>query len=384
MNKYLYLIGFCFFIFPVILSDFFGYVAYLYYFLLVPLFPLIKYRKATFKLSVELIIYLLIVLLSEMYYGKITLSYFRDLVILFFSVGFAVFLSTRNIFCIYRFVDGLIAGITLCIIYYFIFARVDDSSLFRHTLPLFSASSLGFMSSIIYYYGLTGFINNKNRKTNASFLVLGVSCMMYALSKNAIFSLIIITLSYLIIRQKVKLSNVIITVFVLLIFASIFQEQISFIFDFLSADMERNSTRQLSDLSFSGRGPIWQTSFDYFMRHPLIGNGYNSAKDILIRHTYNSSTQAHSAFFQLLLTVGLIGTISFLLFFSKYLFKAFKSVQIKGYHLLDWSICMYLYVTLRCFTESSIAQNSTIDIFIYFLVIAIITAFNRKVKNTVM
>lgn len=380
MNKYLYTVGFCFFIFPVILSDFFGYVTYLYFFLFIPLFPLIKYRKAAFRLSAELIIYLLIVLLSEMYYGKITLSYLRDIVMLFFSVAFAVFLSTQSLSCIYKFVNGLIIGIIPCIIYYFIFASADDSSLFRYTLPMFSASSLGFMSSIIYYYGLAGCINDKKRKTNVFFMVLGISCMMYAMSKNAILSLIIVTLGYLIIRRKIRLSNVIIAVGVLVIFISIFQKQIDYIFDFLSTDMEHSSTDELSGLSFNGRGPIWQVAFDYFMQHPLIGNGYNSAEDILVKYTYNSSRQAHSAFFQLLLTVGVIGTISFLLFFFKYLFKAFKSVQIKGSHLLDWSICVYLYITLRCFTEGSIAQNATIDIFIYFLVIAVIMFFKSKVK----
>jgi O-antigen ligase len=86
--------------------------------------------------------------------------------------------------------------------------------------------------------------------------------------------------------------------------------------DVLAGHFSRtNDPTEISSLS--GRAQIWEHSWELITKNPILGYGYNSTKELLGTYKgfadYLSVDSAHNVYLQSLLSVGILGTIPFVI-----------------------------------------------------------------------
>ena len=122
-------------------------------------------------------------------------------------------------------------------------------------------------------------------------------------------------------------------------------------------------------------------AYDYFIEHPWFGNGYYHSQELLEKFTYNNATQAHSMYYQVIMTVGVVGAACLLIYYIRILY--YQRKLIKAYHK-DWMIIwfhgMCLYFLIRGFTEGSIAQCASLDSFLFVLISMCTIRYYKVIK----
>ncbi len=110
---------------------------------------------------------------------------------------------------------------------------------------------------------------------------------------------------------------------------------------------------------FSGRQIVWQSAFDVFLRHPIIGSGASveleSVKNIL-------TVSAHNTIMSILYIFGIVPTICYLLFFGK---KYDNATVYKPYRMNQFVAVSTLIIT---FLESFYMESYLGFLFMLFFI----------------
>lgn len=146
-------------------------------------------------------------------------------------------------------------------------------------------------------------------QTSASYLTIGILCMLWLLKNNTLIKKVIISQI-----------NLIVLVFILLSVYSIFNDWGTKSLDFF----------RLSNTLTSGRVNIWMAGLDLFKQSPLIGYGIYGFKIVTFWSQWTGNplgmSYAHSTLLQLLLDGGIILAIIFILIVFSYIEKVKNSL----------------------------------------------------------
>ncbi len=138
-------------------------------------------------------------------------------------------------------------------------------------------------------------------------------------------------------------------------------------------------------LSMSGRTSGWQMAWDYFLESPLTGHGMAAAGRVDLLGSHGAST-LHGAFFDVLVGVGLFGTLFWLMFLITpgiYLYmKGKKFTNNKVIRNVRAELLgLYSAIAIRTFTNSSLAFHDKETI--VFLSIAVISVMGPRVYELI-
>ncbi|MBR4326500.1 MAG: O-antigen ligase family protein [Bacteroidales bacterium] len=373
-----FIIGFCFYVLLVIINDIFANDILPIYLSVLSIVLLLTFYKNHFKhFYAELAIYFFVVIFSQSLFGSLFQGwYLKGILMLMTTLLLCQYLS-RNRTLSYSFTNGVVIGIVLSDIYYWIFSISNASFVLRHELYFFSASSLGLMGSLAYYYGLCHWVLNKNKYYLLLIIVSAISIFL-SFSKNAIIAMILISVLWLILIGRVK-KWVSILGFIILfgIFVGIFYiDVIIEVIEYVSLDIEKGETT--GSIQLNGRSAIWDEAIKAYNSSPWVGIGYGNLTTYLQKYSYNNAMQAHSTFYQLIGSVGIIGTIAIFVFITRIIIYTIKNFSKDKDALYHWCVCMLMYFLIRAITEGTFAQCYNMDVCIFFFVCSTICNYHYK------
>jgi O-antigen ligase len=248
-----------------------------------------------------------------------------------------------------------------------------------------------------------------------SFLKIFKNPRLYIYIFPLLLSLFILILS----GSKIGLASFILLMFLMLMF--MFKKKRTYVILFLficgliPVILNKPANKKLKNLvdyvkknekgieSLNGRSIIWEDVWKIIGKSKAFGYGYGSPRVVLTKD-YSSIIekdprlierdirQAHNAWLESLLNVGIIGTFFLLML----LLKTYKNIAylIKDWKKKDWFIYLLvlfylIYYTIRSVTEAAFAQASTIETIIFFSIVIIvrnyiaIQKFNKnELKNS--
>lgn len=384
-NRYIDLIAFAMGALPylsfVIIRDLGIDVEIVFYLIIAILSVIASKGNFNFRLlKPEFILYLLVVItVQTIEYGPFYKTFIKGVFVLFSAIMCANYVTKALEIRMSSFLKGMISCIALCELYILVFAQYRDSQFegMRRTLENFSASQVALAASLSIFWGFA----KMRAKMNIWYLlviVLATISVVASFSKSGMMApLVVIFIFTMFNSKKHLLRNSIlfglVAIVVLIIFNSAFQEIYSFV--------ENENTTQ-TDFTFNGRLPIWMEAYDFFLENPWFGNGYYHSQELLEKYTYNFANQAHSLYYQLIVSVGLVGTFSMTVYYIRVLFyirrirKKYSSMW-----LFVWFQCMCLYFLFRGITEASIAQCPSFDAFLFVIISMSTISVNKFLVN---
>lgn len=121
--------------------------------------------------------------------------------------------------------------------------------------------------------------------------------------------------------------------------------------------------------TFTGRTPIWEESLNYIGSRPLLGYGFSSFWTPRHIHLFSyaegwSIPNAHSAYIDLLLALGLVGLLTYLLVLSLGIRRAHSSYKENRSSGNGFVWMMLFFSFLHGLTESGIVEFSSLDSFV--------------------
>lgn len=376
----LFLIGMLFFCFPVIVADLYGGAGITNVYLLfvhILLFKIKKLSLAIRSIPKILLVYLIFILSVQTLFFGGNKYFLSGIFYITAALILAFYISENKEKRFYVFSKGLIVGLLISSIYFIVYASpdnyTDNNGGLRSCLKFFSISGAGIMASLGYYYGFSKLLKKVTIK-DIIICIISVAVVFRAMSKNAIISMVIVSVLVLIFLKRLRLHPMTLFWFcVTLLLASFFLfDRISALDEMIVIDTE--GSIKDGDVSINGRGYIWAICYQMVIDSPLIGKGYWGAVEYLAEATggglsdegMQGTTQAHNMILHSLISVGLIGTtllISYIISLWKKLKLLFKEQKNNPSFL--WVCCYMIYLIFRGITEASIAQCGTIDIFFF-------------------
>lgn len=322
----------------------------------------LKYLKK--YISLDLFLYIILIFFSEYYNNKYKFLSLEYAIFILSPLLCASAINKNTNYNLYKFLQGIIIILIPGILYIKLNGTPDPNSPMRLMLEHFTGSFIGFAYAMCYFIGFSLFLE-KPRTNNVLIMLLGISGIFLGFSKNAIIAIAFI--SFIISYQigKIKLNkNIFIFIISLIILAFIFGNYIDTFTDIMNSNIKNEGK-----ITYSGRTSIWEACYELIYQNPIFGNGYWTANSLLEEIApWKGVNQAHSAYFQALITVGIIGSICLWL----YMIRIFIYLQRLIKKQKDWSTLflynMYLYFLIRGFTEGSYAQAGSFDVFIFFIV----------------
>ena len=337
-----------------------------------------KYRLDLLKW--EFIAYLLIVFGVQTFeYAPYDKTFLKGVLYLVSAIFVANYIILSFEIRMHSFLKGLIASIVLSEIYILIFAQARDSQFegIRRTLEFFSSSQIALIASISIIWSFAKLSVSKGLNYYLVML-LGVVSVIAAFSKSGMVAPFVAIGFYILFYGK---KNIIryafgaaIIVFIIFYF---FQSSVTGFTDFIEKQNER------PEWDFNGRTSIWEIAILNFLNNPWFGNGYFHSQELLEQFTSLEATQAHSLYYQLLMSVGIVGTAAMLFYYIRILYYQTKLLKYNNQSwIVIWFNCMCIYFLIRGVTEASIAQCPSIDAF-FFVIISMSTIHLYKINKNV-
>ena len=138
-------------------------------------------------------------------------------------------------------------------------------------------------------------------------------------------------------------------------------------------------TKSIND---EGRDQLWNQAIDYFLQNPLTGIGWNNYKKIFTLR----ETHVHNIYLQLLCETGIIGFLSFIVFFVRSLIISFKNLKVSRNNSIEFSWILFsLYVQIY-FLLYGLSGNPLYDVeemILYFFAVGVGNqpSVDRKIDN---
>jgi O-antigen ligase len=253
--------------------------------------------------------------------------------------------------------------------------RRGVSGLFNHSMVL---SPMAAISSLVCLDG----IGQKN-KIKKIFLIVLFCCSLFmclvAASRGAIGALLVGCLTYQFFKYKGKIKKVLWGIITLsALFTLVFIYNPWQVLDKFLMKMDRNTEEMLS-----GRGLMWMDRLEDFKSSPVIGIGFNSAKNSFYsKIEYDSlgnvsSMETGSGWLAVLGQTGLLGIIIYLLLLFTPVVKAWKSRNIK----VSLNVAIVVFFSIHTIIEGySIASGNSLCA-IMWLNLGFLTAFSTPIQS---
>lgn len=282
----------------------------------------------------------------------------------FFYIAIQNFQQEKKWTLLFDLQMGIVVGTFVVLIYVALTGHfVDYFGLGKRFMGLsISPSMIALNANILLSYSLLKVVEKIKFKYLVAVL-FSLIMIALSLSKSGII-LALLTFVYVAIIKKTYLLTVIVfslTLGVMLVFLP-FEAAFEVLKDYVSSD---NNTLE----TLSGRSDIWEVCQELINAKPLLGYGYNSPVKILpVFYTTFKVDQAHSAYYESMLSVGQIGVLLLAIYILKVFAKCFVFFRIiKSNTILSWLFFVLVIGIVRGSTEASFVQaNNIIDIFIFY------------------
>lgn len=297
-------------------------------------------------------------------------SYFSYILIIY------NYFNYKNIFIIV----GLVGFFHTCVLLNIWFSQ-DNPKLFNwvNGIPYFSnIRHLADFLSISFICSFLLFLSAISKRAKFLWFIISISilsCVFWTGSRAAYISLIF-SVVFLIFFSKNKLINIFFTVFLIVvsvIISLLFQTNNNNLGLFRSAN--RSIGSDLNDIS-SGRVELYKNILEWFIYHPVWGNGGEAVKSIgIYQGPNNLIAQAHNSILQILVEFGLMGFFCFLFIFFR-IFSIFKYEKINEVYVACSAII--INIIIASLFNGGAYYVVTISLMCLFLAIS----FSYKKLNT--
>ena len=137
--------------------------------------------------------------------------------------------------------------------------------------------------------------------------------------------------------------------------------------------------------TLTGRIPIWEELFEYVKNRPLFGYGYNSfwtTKHIfeLELATGWPVTHSHSEYLEVLLGIGLVGTVLYLSIVIVSIYISLKRFKLRSIYVYSFCFAFLIFYMLRGILESGI-MHETFEKFIFLWIVIQLTFISSGLKE---
>jgi O-antigen ligase len=334
--------------------------------------------------NIYLKLYTLVVLFSVIPFclmvRKLPTAYFVS--VLAFFVPFALFrakFSPIDFRIRVKFlIDGLLVGFIVCLIFILLTGRFVKSSTEgnRFISGMLGPALISRLSIYVVLYCLLRIFDARDVLINYLLLGFGLIMLIISGSKIGIASLILIGFVILVLKLNKKKTIIILPFLAFLFFFLNLNKRIHDKIIFLT---EYQGANAKGVKSLNGRTLIWEDVLIRIRKSFYFGYGYGSPRIILSKE-YDSSLridilQAHNAWLESMLNVGIIGTVFLLFTIIKTFLNLFKILKLPddGDRFYYVFISYYLfYHLIRGVTEASFAQASTVEVIVFFSFILIV------------
>ncbi len=265
-------------------------------------------------------------------------------------------------------------------------------------IGLFVEIALGTFHPLVHNYRFAGTLHPNHQGLNCSLFILsGVTAALPAKRLRKIFlSCVLIGFFFLVLTKsrtsfvsvtlalfvywalissiRCKLASIlIVSYFFCLLFLLFGDEFLSAIRKGILLGREDSST-----YSLTGRIQIWKQSFEYIAKNPFIGYGYNSFWTP--RNVYEEVmgvAESHSAYIDLILSVGYIGMINFVLILIFGIKKSVKDLKVYSNIAYAFLCSLLVFITFVGLLESAIIDPTVYLTFLSMVVLARLGFINR-------
>jgi O-antigen ligase len=273
---------------------------------------------------------------------------------------------------------GIVYGSIIVLLVALVFGKFEDN---RLSFLNITASSIGRNGIFVVAYFMSRIIiSTKNKaKYYVPWILFGLIMILLAGSKSSLFSFVLIGL-YLLVRLKlINLKSVVPFVLIVGILMATTVLDVYFVSfqDYIQAGHLENLT---------GRTSIWIPLLELIQERIWFGYGYNSPSALLTPSYFDiwngrAILQAHNAWLQSLLNVGIFGTIPLLLIYITLFQKIAKIRELDSQiHFLLFFLAAFLL--LRGFTEASFANGGGIEVYWFSIIIIQTIILTEKPKKT--
>ena len=290
------------------------------------------------------------------------------------------------------FVLGIITAIVICLIdalYQFI-TTGEESELFYGKLSTFLHP--GYFSlyvNLALMICLEGLIKKEgniilNRKFTFFLLCLFAVMIILLSSKTGILTMLLscsVGAFYWIKKTKAYLKSVFALIILSIALITTYSYSYSFkvrideVFKTITADNKSHESTSIV------RMEAWKTSINLILNNPVIGYGVGDSKDILMQSykdnnlpiLYEKQLNPHNQFLQVLLSIGVIGFVTFILIL---LLPSYYSIKNKNY-LYFFFILLFIFNLL---TECMLERLAGVIFFAFFQTLFFAAYFNPS-KN---
>jgi O-antigen ligase len=343
--------------------------------------PLLYY---SFFVCISVIPYVILVKTSFITFFSSVIAFFVP-----FAIFRPVFNNEEFQVRVKYFIKGLYYSFILCLIIILLTGKyvISPYEGKRFMSDMIGASIISRLAIFVATYAMLRVFEDIRDIPNYIVLLFAVFMLVISGSKIGIVSLVVLSLIILMIKIKKKKTYVIILVLIGLFAAlnlnSRIHEKVKFFLDY-----KKSNAKGVSNLN--GRTDIWKDVISYIDKSKYMGYGYGSPRVILTKE-FNpllriDISQAHNAWLESMLNVGIIGTI-FLLFLLlktfRNLFLVLKRIRGEGVFVYNFILVFFIYHLIRGFTEASFAQASTIEVLIFFCFVIIVRNAVAFTKNPI-
>ncbi|OFY83768.1 MAG: hypothetical protein A3F72_07255 [Bacteroidetes bacterium RIFCSPLOWO2_12_FULL_35_15] len=233
-----------------------------------------------------------------------------------------------KVFC----VAAIIASIAMLSRATFLFATKGENDFFYEAFSfLIHPSYLSMYINFLLVWILLGLFGKGGVRANLKPLYSWILIVFFFIinvllsSKMGMISMLILFFSfgiyYITLSKKYLLGAFAIVIFIsAILFSSVYIPAIEHRVSFAIAALTKNEIKKTSDESSEVRMLIWKTANEIIRDHPIIGVGTGDAKDVLLEEyakrgmtgAIEHKLNAHNEFYQVFISLGIIGFITLL------------------------------------------------------------------------
>jgi len=244
-------------------------------------------------------------------------------------------------------------------------------------LPIINPNGLGFISAITSLIYIHRFFTSSDKRTLVLFqIVICLTTLIFAQARTSLIGLLIGIIVLLILNKGFR-SVLVIAFFAILL---ILLPEVTKIGE--NYFLRGQSRERLS--AFSGRIYGWELARNKIVQSPWVGYGFAAGgRYDVFKDSKYKGTDLHNAFFEVMISTGIIGFIPWLLcffgvFVSLILFylkhRSVLNTKAKQFHIL--TIATYFIILTRSLTSSEIAING-----VGFMLLLLLLVYSQSLRE---
>jgi len=274
-----------------------------------------------------------------------------------------------------------IISLVACIVLIYVFfagTYVDYGALgIRLSGEAITPSVIALNANLLLMFCLLHFVESR-KKIYLLPVVFALVIIILALSKSGIIIALLGFIYVTILKSKYKqMFCIIFFIFILGLMLLPYQDILN-----LYAEYSDNGSIE----TLSGRNTIWETCQYLINMNPFLGYGYNSVVVVLPFYMkYFQVDQAHSAYYESMINVGLVGTVLLGMYILKVLVKCIINFSIiRKSMVFSYFFFILLMGLIRGYTEASFSQaNNIVEVFLFYISLFLLDFYVKKNKEVI-